>query len=165
MRLTGSSMALALAFPGIAMADATSTLAQTEAFFAALETRNLEQVENLIDEAVVNTIPFAASGNTTEDAFRIFDGRDQVMAYFAGALERIPKLAFVEPEFTVSADGDTVFVETRGDMVLADGQSYQNLYVWRIDYSGAKITAITEYFNPVTAAIAFNRPIGPQGVE
>lgn len=165
MRLIVSAIVLAMAIPTIAMADAKSTLVQTQAFFAALENRNLKEVESLMDEGIVNTIPFVPSGKTTKDAFRIYDGRDQVMAYVAGALERIPELAFVEPDITLSADGETAFVEARGNMVLADGRPYQNLYVWRIDYEDGKIMAITEYFNPVTAAIAFNRPIGPQAVD
>ncbi len=162
MRPARFAMALAMVLPTAAFSNGETTLQQTQAFFAAMENESLEQIEALLDDDVVNTLPFAASGATTEDAFRIFTGRAEVMGYFAGALGRIPEVAFTDPEITVSADGTTAFVETRGAMVLADGRDYANLYVWRIDFTEGRISAITEYLNPVTAALAFNVPLGPQ---
>ena len=165
MRSICAAAALALAVPTLALAGADTTLERTEALFAALESGNLETIEGMMTEEVVTTIPYSATGVTTEDAFRVFDGRPAVMAYFAGAIEFIPEVTFVTPVITVSEDGNTAFVETRGDMRLADGRPYANIYVWRLDYSEGRIAAITEYFNPVTAAIAFNRPIGPQPTQ
>ncbi|MEO0697804.1 MAG: nuclear transport factor 2 family protein [Pseudomonadota bacterium] len=159
--LTLPAISLAI-FPTFALAGSQAALEQTQAFFAALESGELGQIEALMAEDVVNTIPFDASGATTEDVFRIFDGREQVMAYFAQAQQFIPEVAFVDPQITISASGDTAFVETRGNMQLADGRAYENLYVWRLDFENDQIVEITEYFNPVTAAIAFGRPLGPQ---
>lgn len=165
MRLLISAMAFAIASPTLAMADSQTTLEKTKTFFSALESGTLEDIESFLDEDVVNTIPYAATGETSSDGLRIYDGRDEVMAYFAGARERIAEVMFVDHDITVSEDGRTVFAQNRGNMVLADGREYENLYVWRIDYSDGQIAAITEYFNPVTAAIAFNRPIGPQPTD
>lgn len=159
--LTLSTLALALA-PTFSFAGSDTALEQTRAFFTALESGQLSKIDALMADEVVNTIPFHASGATTEDVFRIFEGREQVMAYFAGAQQFIPEVAFVDPQITISASGETAFVETRGDMQLADGRAYENLYVWRLDFEDGQIIGIVEYLNPVTAALAFGRPLGPQ---
>lgn len=142
-----------------------STGARAAAFLAALERNEPQELAGFFAPDVVTTLPFAASGETDPGAYRVFNGRAQTVAYFGGAAERIPEVAFVDVEITVSEDGATAFIETRGAMRLADGAPYRNLYVWRLDFEGEAIVGITEYLNPVTAALAFGRPIGPQPAE
>ncbi|APX13392.1 nuclear transport factor 2 family protein [Tateyamaria omphalii] len=156
------AIALLGATTGMALADTDTTIETTTAFFQALEQGDLDAVAALMADDVVNTLPYAASGATTPDAFRIYSGKAEVIAYFEGASQFIPTVSFIDAKVTVSGDGETVFVENRGDMILADGRPYSNLYVWRLDFEDGQIVEMTEYFNPVTAAIAFNRPIGPE---
>ncbi len=162
MRKILSTIALVGATATIASADADTTRESTKAFFGALEQGDFEILAALMSDDVVNTLPFSASGSTTPDAFRVFTGKEEVMAYFESAGQFIPTVSFVEAEITLSLDGETAFVENRGDMVLADGRPYGNLYVWRLDFEDGRIVEITEYFNPVTAAVAFGRPLGPE---
>ena len=165
MRKLLSTIALVGATTTTVWADADTTLESTEAFFGALEQGDFEALAALMSNDIVNTLPYAASGSTAPDAFRVFTGKQQVLAYFESAGQFIPSVSFVETDITLSNDGDTAFVETRGEMVLADGRPYRNLYVWRLDFEDGQISEITEYFNPVTAAIAFGRPLGPEAAN
>lgn len=158
-------LAAAAAAAGVAWAEPDHARAQTQAFFAALEGGDLGALEEMMHPEIVNTLPFAASGATDAGAMRVFDGREQVLAYFAGASQAIPEVAFEELEITLANDGAVAFVETRGDMRLADGREYRNLYVWRLSFEDGRIVEIVEYFNPVTAAEAFGRPVGSQSVD
>ena len=54
---------------------------------------------------------------------------------------------------------NVVFAEAMGDMEMASGKPYRNMYVFRFDLEGNKIKKLIEYRNPVTAAIAFDRPL------
>ncbi|MEL7262599.1 MAG: nuclear transport factor 2 family protein [Pseudomonadota bacterium] len=161
MRMFLSTLALLGATATAALADPARTTAQVQTLFTALEQGDLDTVSSLMADDVVNTIAYTASGDTTPASQRVFDGKAAVMGYFEGARQLIPQVAFADTDITVSAAGDTAFVQNRGDMVLADGRTYRNLYVWRVDFEGGQIVEMTEYFNPVTAALAFGRPLGP----
>jgi len=161
IKLSALILATVLAAAPVSTASAASAEKVVSDFFDALEARDLAAVQVLLAEDVTNTLPYTASGDTKPDVMRRFEGRLEVMAYFEGAMERITTLAFEDTTITPAANGRTVFVETRGDMVLADGRPYRNLYVWAFETVDGRIAAIREYFNPVTAALAFGRPLGP----
>ena len=141
-------------------AQATSAGDVVNRFFAALEARDIQALADMFTEDITNTLPYVATGDTSPAAMRRFEGRRAVLAYFNGAAERIAQVAFRDAEITFGGDGRTVFVENHGDMVLPDGRPYRNRYVWRFEIENGQITGIREYFNPVTAAAAFNRPVG-----
>ena len=161
MRMFLSTLVFVGASATAALADPARTTAQVQTLFTALEQGDMDVVSSMMADDVVKTVAYAASGDTTPESQRIFDGKAAVMGYLEGARQLIPQVAFVDTDITVSAGGETVFVQNRGDMVLADGRAYSNLYVWRVDFEGGQIVEMTEYFNPVTAALAFGRPLGP----
>jgi ketosteroid isomerase-like protein len=160
--LSAFLLATVLAAATLDIARAASPEKVVSDFFDALEARDPANVQTLLADDVTNVLPYTASGDTQPAALRRFEGRSAVMTYFEGAMERIRTIAFEDTAIAPTADGNTVFVETRGDMVLADGRAYRNLYVWVFETEDGQITAIREYFNPVTAALAFGRPLGPQ---
>jgi len=161
-----AALTIAIVVAAGGLADATPAQAEPPAavaarFFTALEARDPAALRALLAPEATNVLPYTASGDTAPAAMRRFEGRGQVMGYFTGALERIAEVRFTDSETVVGSDGVSVVVENRGDMVLADGRAYRNHYVWRLRVEDGRITAIREFFNPVTAALAFGRPLGP----
>lgn len=136
--------------------------APVQRFFAALEARDLGMLEAALAERAVTVLPMNASGSTAADETRRFEGRAATLRYYGGAMQAIGAARFLDAEATVGDGGRTVVVENRGEMRLASGETYRNLCVWRFDVDDGRVVAIREYFNPVAAAIAFRRPLGPQ---
>jgi ketosteroid isomerase-like protein len=62
---------------------------------------------------------------------------------------------FTDRRITVSADGATTFVQTRGDFLTTDGRPYRNVYVFRFDWLDDKIVSWEEYANPITILRTF----------
>ena len=155
-------LVLAAATVPVAPALAEPSAATVERFFSILEARDRDALVRLLDEDVTTVLPYTASGDTAPEAARTFEGRAATMGYFEGAMKRIEIIRFEKTRITPAQDGHTVFTETRGDMRLANGRRYENLYVWRFEVEDGRIANITEYFNPVTAALAFGRPLGPE---
>lgn len=131
-------------------------------FFAALEASDLGALESLVTERTVTVLPMNASGSPAADETRRFEGRAATLRYYGGTMQAIGTARFLDPQATVGDGGRTVVVENRGEMRLASGETYRNLYVWRFDIEEGRIVAIREHFNPVTAALAFRRPLGSQ---
>jgi ketosteroid isomerase-like protein len=106
------------------------------AFFRAVATKDTVALGQSLTDDAVYEIPFSESGSTEPGQFRRYVG--------AAA---------------INADGSRVFIEQRGNMVLSDGRSYRNRYVFRFAIRNGRICHVREYFNPVTAAYAFKRKI------
>ena len=161
MRLATIALApIAVVLSLIAPAQANSARDVVERFFTVLEARDVPALADMLTEDVTNTLPYVATGDTAAAAMRRFEGRAAVLGYFSGAASRIAEVAFRDTEIALGDDGRTVFVENHGDMVLPDGRPYRNRYVWRFEVENGRIASIREYFNPVTAAAAFGRPVG-----
>ncbi|NJC04246.1 ketosteroid isomerase-like protein [Sphingomonas kaistensis] len=151
-------LALPLAAPATARPDPA---APVRAFLAAMTAKDRSAVAALIDDAAVFQYPFDRSGKTEAGSWRRFTGRDAVLTgYVDGAFAKIARIGWTEADFTPSADGRTVFVEARGDMLLATGAVYRNRYVLRFDLHRGRIRGMKEYMNPVTAALAAGLPLG-----
>jgi ketosteroid isomerase-like protein len=121
-----------------------------ESYISVLEGRNLAGVISHFDPNIVVTIPMSLTGGT--EPWFVFDGIGQVTDYWANAIRTCERIAFSDRTLTVSEDATTVFVEATGDMLLAGGEKYRNVYVFRFDLADGKIFKITEYGNPVTVA-------------
>jgi ketosteroid isomerase-like protein len=128
----------------------------------AVSRRDSAAVAALYADDVVLEIPFHESGRTEAGCYRVVKGKEAVVAQFERGASMFRGMAFEEAEMTTSADGATVFLEARGNMVGADDGTYRNRYVFRFDIADGKIRRVREYANPVTAALALGRPIGPQ---
>lgn len=128
-------------------------------FFKALGSRDRTALAAAVTEDVIHEIPFAESGLTEPGSHRQFAGRDDVVSFW---LTIVPGIKVGRPEdieLSVNGDGSRIFIEQRGDMTMPDGKRYRNRYVFRFDTRDGKVSHSREYFNPVTAAYAFGRPV------
>jgi len=66
---------------------------------------------------------------------------------------------FKDMELTVNPDGSRLFLEKRGHLIMTSGKHYKNRYVMRFDFEEGRIRHVREYYNPITSAFAFDRPI------
>ena len=128
----------------------------------AVAAKDFAALGALYPDDVVLEIPMHESGRTEPGSYRVVEGKAAVLAQFEMGAKKFDRMGFVDPDITVSGDGAVVFLEARGDMAAADGTTYCNRYVFRFDVRDGLICRIREYANPVTAALAMGRPIGPQ---
>jgi len=116
----------------------------------------------VISDDMVLEIPFNESGKTEEGSFRRYTGKSEIVSFIDTAFAAEKSVRLVSAEYIVSADGQTVFVEARGEVEMTSGKLYKNRYVLRFDIDGGKIKCLREFYNPITSAVAFGRPIAGQ---
>lgn len=151
-------VALVLAAPAQARAPA----AVVTAWMAALTAKDRPALAVMVAPDAVFEYPFDRSGKTEAGSWRVFRGRDAVLAgYVDPALERLDRIDWTERDMTVAGDGKRVFVEALGDMRV-NGKPYRNRYVLRFDIRRGKIAGMKEYLNPVTSAIATGTTTGAE---
>lgn len=129
-------------------------------WFTALEVQDLAELDALMAPGVVIELPFSESGRTEPGHFRVYEGHEACLTFWTVAFEAEGDGGpLLDPEVTFGADGATVFVEGRGDIVMASGRRYRNRYVMRMVLRDGLITHVREYYNPIVSAYAFGRPI------
>jgi len=129
-------------------------------FFKAVATGDAVTLAQSITEDAVYEIPFSESGSTEPGGFRRYVGASEVIDFWMATTANGPKsLGAEDVELSITGDGSRVFIEQRGNMVLADGRPYRNKYVFRFSIRDGRISHAREYFNPVIAAYAFKRKI------
>jgi uncharacterized protein len=82
------------------------------------------------------------------------------MAYQRRTSEAFSQLRMRDREMIVGEDGNTVFMECRGDYITTDGRPYNNVYIFKFTISDGKIRYVREYCNPVTYAVLAGLQIG-----
>jgi ketosteroid isomerase-like protein len=115
----------------------------------------------MADDMVLE-IPFNESGRTEDGNFRRYTGKSEIVDFIDTAFAAEKSVRLVSAEYIVSADGRTVFVEARGEVEMKSGKMYRNRYVLRFDVENGKIKCLREFYNPITSAVAFGRPIAGQ---
>ena len=86
---------------------------------------------------------------------------EKVLGYLRTILANFSRTALTDQHFVVSQDGDTVFMEAKGDLIQAGtGVAYHNVYVFKFVFANGAIVQISEYANPVTFAKLTGLPIG-----
>ena len=110
-------------------------------------------------------IPFNESGRTEEGAFRRYSGLAELTAFTEASHAAEGEMGAWDIELHRVEGGRTVFVESRGNIVMTSGREYRNRYVLRFDIEGDTILRLREYYNPVTSGLAFGRQIGPGTVD
>ena len=123
---------------------------------------DVEAMAALYDDDVLFENPFHESGRTEPGAFGSVQGKAAVVAKFAGSAKVFDQIRFEDVDIVGNHDGTVVFMEARGDMRMKSGGALRNRYIFRFDIKNGKIVRVREYTNPVTAALALGRPIGPQ---
>jgi len=115
----------------------------------------------LFNERSVIEIPFNESGRTEEGFFRRYSGLAEIDAFTERSHAAEGTMAFSDIEMFLVEGGSTVFVEGRGNIIMASGHHYRNRYVFKLDIEGEHIITLREYYNPITSGLAFGRKIGP----
>ncbi len=132
-----------------------TALETVQAYVRAMEAQDKAAVAETLAPDVVHMFPVAGSKGMAG----IFQGRDEVLGYVDGYIAKFRSLVWVDKRWTESADGRTVFLEARGDAVMAhSGEPYHNLYVERFDVEAGKIVRILEYADAATYAATATPP-------
>ena len=140
------------------MFESTQTSrAVVEAFFSMKEKHDLEGLTALFADNVVYTFPLPASG--AQENWFVYEGKDATVEYQRKTLEAFSQLKMRDVQITVSDDGNTAFVESRGDYVSKEGKPYNNVYVFKFVLESGLIVQVFEYANPVTYALLVGLPI------
>ena len=146
------------------MFESTQTSrAVVEAFFSMKEKHDLEGLTALFADKVVYTFPLPASG--AQENWFVYEGKDATVEYQRKTLEAFSQLKMRDVQITVSDDGNTVFVESRGDYVSKEGKPYKNVYVFKFVLESGLILQVFEYANPVTYALLVGLPIAGRNLS
>jgi ketosteroid isomerase-like protein len=132
---------------------AADRLDQTSRFLDVLEAADRTAIAEMLDDQVVWSSPMSFSGDA-EDADPA-QGRDAFESHLGSISGLMRSARFIDRRITVSADGATTFVQTRGDFLTTDGRPYRNIYVFRFDWLDDKIVSWEEYANPITILRTF----------
>lgn len=129
-------------------------------FFKSVASKDRSAFEANVTDDVIHEIPFSESGSTEPGHYRRFEGKQAVVDFWMSVADGNLKVGRTEDvELSVNADGSRIYIEQRGNITMPSGKIYRNRYVFRFDIRDGKICHSKEYFNPVTAAYAFDRPI------
>jgi ketosteroid isomerase-like protein len=131
-----------------------------EAYFDALRDHDINAMATLLRDDVREVIPLAASG--APDPWFEFQGKHDVLAYVSTIFTNFTRVEIRDREVSVTDDGRTIFVEARGDLlVAATGDPYRNVYIFRFSFDAeGLITEVREYANPVPIAPILGIPVG-----
>lgn len=138
-------------------------LASLRAWHLGIESHDFALLESLMHDEIVIQLPFSESGRTDEGHFRVYKGKAACVEFWRIASTFEGQFRpFTDMDLTVNPDGSRLFLEMRGDLTMQSGVEYRNRYVLRVDFDDGKIRGYREYYNPITAAHAFGRPIAGQ---
>ena len=137
----------------------TKNLQAVKTFFDGLEHHELSDVEPLLAPNVIEIVPFSNTGSPKP--WRTYDGKEAVFGYLNAIIKNFSQTVLLEKQFTVSGDGNVVFMEAKGDLIhAASGAAYNNLYVFKFTFVDGQIVHISEYANPVPFALLTGTPLG-----
>lgn len=130
-----------------------------KAYFDGLASADRDAIAALLADDAVEIVPLSNSGDP--DPWNVFTGKDEVMGYVDTIVENFSQVLFTDPVYTVSDDGEVVFFEAHGDLVVRmSSQPYHNVYIVKFSFQDGRIVHISEYANPITISKAMGLPIG-----
>ncbi len=136
-----------------------NNLKTAEAFFVALEQHDRDALSPLLSDAVVEVIPLSLTGGL--EPASVFNGKSAVLGYLGTIIDNFSRAALTDKISHVTDDGQTVFLEARGDLLTkGTSQPYNNIYVFKFVFEDGMIIHISEYANPITFAKAMSLPFG-----
>jgi ketosteroid isomerase-like protein len=128
-----------------------------EAYLVALQAKDKAAILSIVTDDFALEVPMNTSGSN--DLSDSWVGLEAAKAGWDMAFSTIEHLKYGPLEITPGRDRNVAFLEARGVMRMANGRTYDNIYVFRFDTEGGRIRRIREYANPVTAAVAFGIPL------
>lgn len=135
------------------------TIAIVRAFIKAMQAKDKLTIATMLHDDIVQIVPFSPSGTSTP--WTVFEGKEAVLSYIDSVFTSFTHIQFNDLVFTISSDGNTVFLEAQGDLVAAqNAMPYRNIHVLKFQFRRGLIKSITEYANPVTIAKLFSIPAG-----
>jgi len=138
-------------------------LATLRSWHLGIETGDFALLESLMHEDIVIELPFNESGRTEAGFYRVYEGIPACIEFWRIASTFEGEMRpFTDMDLTVNPNGSRIFLEARGDITMQSGTEYRNRYVLRVDFVGGKVRRYREYYNPITSAHAFGRPIAGQ---
>jgi ketosteroid isomerase-like protein len=126
-------------------------------YLRALAAHDKPGIMALLADDFALEVPCDVAGNN--DLADSWHGLEAADSNYDLAFAIIADTTYVDFEVTPGKDDNVAFIETRGDMTMANGRPYKNRYVFRFDAKDGKLFRIREYCNPVTSAIAFGLPL------
>jgi ketosteroid isomerase-like protein len=128
-------------------------------YLDALQRQDSATLGGLVTDDFVLEVPFDAAGTNDPRNALSWHGREDYLTNYCAIFPRIAVHRINNIVVRPTIDPDIVYAEAMGDMTLVDGTPYKNLYVFRFDFRGGRICRLQEFCNPVTAAVAFGRPL------
>jgi ketosteroid isomerase-like protein len=132
-------------------------------YLDALQRQDVAALGALVTEDFLLEVPFDAAGTNDPRNALSWHGRADYLTNYCAIFPRIAVHRIKDIVVRPTTDPAIVYAEALGDMTLVDGTPYRNRYVFRFDFRDGKICALKEFCNPVTAAIAFGRPLPVTG--
>ena len=145
------------------MSDDPTPSELVSVYLAALQRQDVETLGALVTDDFVLEVPFDAAGTNDPRKALSWHGRADYLTNYCAIFPRIAVHRINDIVVMPTTHPGIVYAEAMGDMILVDGTPYKNLYVFRFDFRGGKICGLKEFCNPVTAAIAFGRPLPVTG--
>ncbi|MUL41382.1 hypothetical protein FZ103_09360 [Streptomonospora sp. PA3] len=139
--------------PAASTGAARAAEERTRAFLAALEHKDLPQLAEALDEQAGLTIALSFTG--AQEPAGHFSGKREVLGYLEGVIRNMDRIRFRDVRISVTADGQTSFVQADGDFTAADGRPYANVYVLCLDWSQGRLVHVDEYANPIAFTQVF----------
>jgi ketosteroid isomerase-like protein len=156
-------------------AEAQSALAIAQEFIRSVEAKDLDAVARTLAPDARQLFMHTRRTKTadgvaaiiagTKKALCVADvvGKDEILAYTKALLDKFTPLVWRDHEWTESKNGQQVFFQGSGDMVVArTGKKYRNNYVTRFDIEGGKIVRMAEYADAFMYAGLRIRPNGAE---
>ncbi len=111
---------------------------------------DLDALGELFTEDVVSRLPFAPDPIPQRT-----EGKEAVMALYAGFPALVSPLGFHDHEIRPMADPDELIAEYTSDCtMLPTGRPYRNRYISRFTIRGDKLAGVTEFFDPLVFLLA-----------
>jgi ketosteroid isomerase-like protein len=136
-----------------------TTLELAKTFFEAKSRHDIDTTMATFAATANYIFPLPASGEQ-KDWFR-YEGKAAITEYQTKTLKAFSQIRMFDQQFYESTDGETVFVESRGDYIAEEGKRhYNNVYVFKFVGRKGLLEEVLEYANPVTYAQLVGLPLG-----
>ena len=96
----------------------------------------------------------------------VYPNPEAVIGFLTSIFQAFDNISFIDRRFTVSEDGNTIFLQTRGGdwVFVPNGQIYRQTYMFRVDFNAqGEVAAIEEYINWIVNGEVTGTPLGSCG--
>jgi len=127
-----------------------NALAVTREFFAGLEAGDPAVVGAVLADHARVAITLGADGGLERG--QVIEGKAAVLDHIVAVAETLDRLTFLDMDWTVGADGASVFLEATGNVVTTAGQHSRDVHAFKVDLQDNRIVRVVEYGAPAAHA-------------